>query len=492
MQFPSLRAYMASISDLNNSNIPFFKSKSMQIYLNRRGVPYMSVGGFGAVFRFKDKKNHQFALKCFTSHVSGRAERYQALHDTLQITKFPFMVDFQYVQNGIQVGNKSFPVVVMQWGQGIPFNTAIANDLKDDGKLQSAARLAGNLLKVVKTLQEWNMAHGDLQEGNILIGDDDKVTLIDYDGMFIPALEGKKSTEIGLANYQHPKRTNKHFSSTLDDFALLTILYQLSLITPNNWKLHDDKRLILSQKDHQNADKSALIQEGLKSKEPHVKALAELLKEACKKDPLNINALQKIESRPEIMKWLKFSAVAPINTNYTSIISEVVSLTEAEVLSFEQNKIKVGTKDDNKPESKQPNRSLNAGNWGLSGTIKQSVIDLFFEDEEERIEATRSSDRQSTSFFSKMKENLVDLLYEPEDNLPVISQRQTQTPLIKPGKAKGTTIQKTTKNAKKEKTKKTTKKAATKKAEKKKPAKKTNDGKTAPKPDWMKKRKRKK
>jgi len=356
---------MATIANLDNINIPFFKSKSMQIYLNRRGVPYMSVGGFGAVFRFKDKNNHQYALKVFTSHVKGRDKRYSALHKTLQITKFPFMVDFQYVENGLNVGKKTFPVVVMEWGQGTPLDSAIANDLNDDNIFQSAPRIAGNLFNVVKTLQEWNMGHGDLQEGNLLIGDDDKIFLIDYDGMFVPSLDGKKSTEVGLANYQHPKRKNTHFNSFLDDFSLLTILYQLSILDSDLWqKLHDDKSIILKKADYLKPNKSSLIKKGLKSKEPHINALAKLLTGACKKDPLEINAIKLISAEPEIMNWMVFTSTPAVNTNFTPIISKVVSLTDSEVNDFEEDKIEIIAQTP-EPEPVQENRKHDPGAWGL-------------------------------------------------------------------------------------------------------------------------------
>ncbi len=114
MKFPSLREYKAAISNTENINIPFFKSNTIKIFLNKRGSPYMSVGGFGAVFQFKDKNDNQYALKVFTRDAKGRAVRYKALHDTLQITKFPFMVDFHYVEKGIIVkGSKIVTLTIL-------------------------------------------------------------------------------------------------------------------------------------------------------------------------------------------------------------------------------------------------------------------------------------------------------------------------------------------------------------------------------------------
>src|SRR5262249_49112161 len=43
--------------------------------------------------------------------------------------------------------------------------------------------------------------------------------LIDYDGMYVPALQGMLSNEIGQANYQHPLRSAKDFDAKLDNFS---------------------------------------------------------------------------------------------------------------------------------------------------------------------------------------------------------------------------------------------------------------------------------
>jgi hypothetical protein len=481
---------MATISNLENINIPFFKSKSMQIYLNRRGVPYMSVGGFGAVFRFKDKNNHQFALKCFTSHIKGRDERYKALHDTLQITKFPFMVDFQYVENGINVGKKTFPVVVMEWGQGITLDSAISNDFADDNILQSASRIAGNIYNIVKNLQEWKMGHGDLQEGNLLISDNDKITLIDYDGMFVPTLDGKQSTEIGLANYQHPKRNNTHFNSFIDDFSLLTILFQLSILDSKTWsKLHDDKSLILKKEDHIKPKKSTYIKKGLKSKEPHIKALANLLTDACKKEPLEIKALDSITANSEIMDWMMFTPTPSVDTNFTSIISKVVSLTDSEVNDYEENKIELPAASP-EPEPVQENRKDVPGDWGLASNIKKGLIDLFFEEVEEDDNMQDKKDKGKT--IKKIKNTFINLIFDegPEDDddsktlVPGKGEDDesqiTTTPLADSSDDDFTEIDSENINHKAEEQKEAPEEIQD-----------LSKAKTAPKPEWMKKRKRK-
>ncbi|MEM7180674.1 MAG: hypothetical protein AAF518_07165 [Spirochaetota bacterium] len=405
MKYPSLREYKAAIQNVNNINIPFFKRGSIQILLNRRGQPSMSVGGFGAVFQFKDSNGNRYALKVFTRDVAQRKERYQALHDTLQITKFPFMLDFHYLQDGLQIGTNSYPVVVMEWGRGVSLESAIEHDLQDDGIFQTAPIIAGNLYKLTKTLQEWKMGHGDFQEGNLLIDDNNKVLLIDYDGMFVPALDGKKANEIGLADYQHPKRGSGSFQSRIDDFSLLSILYQLAIIKPSLWaKHHGEKRLLLTQEDYLEPKKSELLQLGKKSPNEHVRTLAMLLERACRKDPLSIKAIEAIENHKAIRDWLVVTESTEPERQYTSLIQQVISLSDEEVEDFSYS---------HRPgklhaQSNAKQLIVNRPDTTVADSKWAAIKSFFYEKEEKQKQQVGST----ASFLAKMKGTLVGMFYE--------------------------------------------------------------------------------
>ncbi|MES0489661.1 MAG: hypothetical protein ABUK01_06705 [Leptospirales bacterium] len=494
MQYPALRTYLAAISDTENINIPFFKSNSMQIFLNSRGKPYMSVGGFGAVFKFKDKNENQYALKVFTRDAKGRAQRYKALHDTLQITKFPFMVDFQYVQDGLKVGKEYFPVVVMEWGGGLALNSAIGEYLQENDSTK-APIFAGNLFSLTKTLQEWNMGHGDFQEGNLLVLSDGRIHLIDYDGMFVPALEGEKANEKGLADYQHPKRGATDFGSTIDNFSLLSVLFQLSIIDSTLWKEHSgDKRLILKEADYRAPSKSKIIKAGLASSNLHTVALANLLKKACKLNPLEIDAVKSISEDESIMNWLRMTEATAPETEYTSIISKVVSLTTDEVDAYEQDESAVIPVNENVNPEPERDVTENAGTWNV-------VTSFFFDDDDddEAGESPESETGTQPGLFNKLKKSMIDLIYEDEGTgtyqyknkemdeeesktaktQPVVTPRvgavaPAPTPAVSsPAPKKVVPVNKPEKEVKK----------PTISSGKK-------DGKTSPVPDWMKHRKR--
>src|SRR5438034_11486371 len=66
------------------------------------------------------------------------------------------------------------------------------------------------------------MAHGDLQHGNILVRGG-SIHLVDYDGMWVPALKGRHATETGHRAYQHPERSEQDYGQEIDRFSVLVI-----------------------------------------------------------------------------------------------------------------------------------------------------------------------------------------------------------------------------------------------------------------------------
>ena len=73
------------------------------------------------------------------------------------------------------------------------------------------------------------MAHGDLQHGNVLLVPVPEtgrlsLQLVDYDGMFVPALAGFKTGEVGHPAYQHPQRLREAiYNAQIDRFSHLAI-----------------------------------------------------------------------------------------------------------------------------------------------------------------------------------------------------------------------------------------------------------------------------
>ncbi|WP_196221058.1 CFI-box-CTERM domain-containing protein, partial [Sansalvadorimonas verongulae] len=103
----------------------------------------------------------------------------------------------------------------------------------------SLGNLRKSLQSLAKFLESQNMAHGDIQPGNVMVADAGQtVQLIDYDGIFVNDLRGLGSSELGHRNFQHPKRSGRSWNPQLDRFSFISIDIALSvLISDSNlWK----------------------------------------------------------------------------------------------------------------------------------------------------------------------------------------------------------------------------------------------------------------
>ena len=230
--------------------------KTASIAVNRLGLPVTYAGRFAVVFRATLATGEKWALRGFTSpgadaaHLPGhvsRAMRYQLLIP--HAAQLPHLfVPFRYVENGIKVGTAWYPVVAMQWANGTPLGQWIEKNLANSDKLK---RLCGVLSAVLGALEAADMAHGDWQHDNLLVSDSgDAVTLVDYDGLYVPELAGTPSPESGHPNYQHPARTSAHFGPGMDRFACLVLQTGLLALAhkPSLWARFSDGESVLFQK----------------------------------------------------------------------------------------------------------------------------------------------------------------------------------------------------------------------------------------------------
>ena len=98
-------------------------------------------------------------------------------------------------------------------------------------------------------------AHGDLKPDNILVTEDGALVLVDYDGMYVPAMQGQKARELGSPDYRHPMRTEDCFNEHIDDFPLALIGMSLKAIALDTSLLQNNAKsdsLLFSESDFQN------------------------------------------------------------------------------------------------------------------------------------------------------------------------------------------------------------------------------------------------
>jgi WD40 repeat protein len=146
-------------------------------------------------------------------------------------------------------------------------------------------------LRMARRLREANIAHADLQHGNVLLVPGSKQTalavkLIDYDGMWVPALAQKKSGEVGHPNYQHPQRSQEGtYDAEVDRFPLLVVATALRAVSVGGrslWQRYDNgDNLLFRESDIKAPDNSPLFREVGAASDQLLRKLVARLKQAC-------------------------------------------------------------------------------------------------------------------------------------------------------------------------------------------------------------------
>ena len=264
MTYPTISEYIESIKYAEDN---FATLTDIRPVLNADGYPIMSSGNFAVVFKMRSNKNDKiYAIKCFTREQEGRDEAYEKISDELSKIDTPFFLKTQFLKNELFVNSNSsnvsdFPVVVMEWVDGKPLDRYI-HDLVTANK--SLELLICRFIRLTKWLVPSKFAHGDIKPDNIIVKDDGEIVVVDYDGMYVPAMKGQCAREYGSSDFRHPERKTQGFNARIDDFSFASILLSLVAIEYDNdlYRKYSAKdRLLLSESDYVNLQKSEFLKE---------------------------------------------------------------------------------------------------------------------------------------------------------------------------------------------------------------------------------------
>ena len=288
MQYPLISEYVKAIQDAADN---LDKLAYLTPVLDDHGEPYRSSGAFAVVFKMQDKSTGKYyALKCFTEEQEGRADAYRQIADELDLLDSPYITSVKYMEKELFVDSQceedEFPVLLMDWVDGETMEAYIAANYHNQSAMSMLCYRFG---KMAAWLRSQSFAHGDVKPDNIIVRPDGSLTLVDYDGMFVPSMKGSQSPTIGTRDFSHPLRTVDDFDETIDDFSLASIALSLKAISMNP-KLLDtygaSDRLLFSENDYRNPSNSKVIS-----------ALQELMcdKDFCTRDSLFMLALARKE-----------------------------------------------------------------------------------------------------------------------------------------------------------------------------------------------------
>ena len=279
MTYPLISEYVEAV---RNAEDNFDKLRNLRPVTDGNGNPVMTSGNFAVVFKMRDEKNDKlYAVKCFLKDQPNRAENYRMIAEELEFVSSSFLTKFQYLDKELFVDaahadGDEFPVLLMDWVEGTNLDQYIRQHLHDSYQLHL---LAYQFSRLALWLMPQPFAHGDLKPDNIMVREDGTLVLIDYDGMFVPAMKGQKAREMGSPDFRHPTRTEETFNEHIDDFSLASILLSLRVIAEEPALLEKDgaaDRLLFSEKDYRAIHDCQLLKDIFPSECPEVNTLVGL------------------------------------------------------------------------------------------------------------------------------------------------------------------------------------------------------------------------
>jgi len=262
---------------------------------NALGLPHPITGAFAAVFPVTTDTGGRYAVKCFLNDVPDQQARYEAVAEALNGIDHEALVSFSYQPEGVRVSGAAYPLLKMEWARGTTLNRFVEEHRDRPAILDRLAEAWADLMEELETM---GLAHGDLQHGNVIVetaGTTVKLRLVDYDTMYVPALDGWTSAEVGHRNYQHPDRTDADFGPGLDRFAGLVIYTALRAcaVRPELWDQYNTgENLLFRDADFYDPEGSPLF-DTLANTDP-LGDLAEALRTACYVDPTDVPSLAAV------------------------------------------------------------------------------------------------------------------------------------------------------------------------------------------------------
>ena len=318
MQYPLISEYVKAIQDADDN---LDKLAYLTPVLDNHGEPYRSSGAFAVVFKMLDKSTGKYyALKCFTEEQEGRAEAYRQIADELDLLDSPYITSVKYMEKELFVDSQceedEFPVLLMDWVDGETMEAYIATNYHNQSAMSMLCYRFG---KMAAWLRTQSFSHGDIKPDNIIVRPDGSLTLVDYDGMFVPSMKGSQSPTIGTKDFSHPLRTMDDFDETIDDFSLASIALSLKAISMKSTLLDiygASDRLLFSENDYRNPSNSKVIS-----------ALQELM---CDKDFCTLYSLFMLALARKELSACSFRLFIGEKPNITPVMNEDLSTKRTE------------------------------------------------------------------------------------------------------------------------------------------------------------------
>ncbi len=136
MDWPTAQHYFESVQNPQLC----FRDPELQtgaVATNALGLPKPITGAFASVYQLKSRTGRPWAVRCFLRNIADQQNRYRAISNHLKSAKLPYTVGFDYLREGIRVDNKWYPILKMEWLNGVALNGYVEQHLSRPRELVS-------------------------------------------------------------------------------------------------------------------------------------------------------------------------------------------------------------------------------------------------------------------------------------------------------------------------------------------------------------------
>ncbi len=302
--------------------------------------PVYESGNKAIVFKVIDDNSNNTvkALKLFLIDNKERFNQYEEISNFLNRLSSSFFVGFKFIENLIYVeANENqeenyFPGLIMEWADGMTLGSKV-KELCDSQSTNELKKLTQSFKELSLFLLNSQMGHGDLKHDNLIVDDNLKIKVIDYDGLFVPAFENKTSNELGTDSFQHPLRKNTDFNHNVDHFSILTIYVSLIALSVNPTlynKFNDQQNLLFTLEDFLAPDHSELFK--ILSDLKETKPLVSVIRNSLANDSIYIDKIKEIfNDQPPKIKFFNCDRKVILNGVEANISWEIENAYSVEI-----------------------------------------------------------------------------------------------------------------------------------------------------------------
>lgn len=256
MGYPTIEQYQEVLQNTRTAFVDPQLARGRIKTSGMLGTPQVVSGGFALTYAV-EVDGTRFAVRCFHRPAGELEKRYAAVSRKLKQLQSRYFVEFEFQAKGVRANGGTFPIVKMAWATGVTLGEFVEANHGNAARLTNLRKALGQL---ANDLERMGIAHGDIQEGNLMVADDGRqVQLIDYDGMFVPELASMGSSELGHRDYQHPRRDKTRYDATLDRFSFISLDLALRALCerPSLWNASQSGAGVIVFKANDFADPTA-------------------------------------------------------------------------------------------------------------------------------------------------------------------------------------------------------------------------------------------